>query len=193
MTALVPERGTIARTANQSRFCSGDTVGDSRPGVIAQARSTRVAGHVVVEHHVAAGGDHAQQPAAQHLDGGRSSLPSRRTSTASLRRIGSPKTSRPWERRVCAGLDDVGDDVGHPEGDGGLDGAVEAHDRGGDAVVGQVLLDQAGVARGDPGRRRRTRGRGARAGGVPEGGGAEAEAISSTARPSRSRAAGRGR
>ena len=40
------------------------------------------------------------------------------------------------------GLDDVGDDVGDPEGDGGLDGAVEAHDRGGDAVVGEVLLDE---------------------------------------------------
>ena len=40
MTAFVSVRRTIARTAAQSLLCSGDTVGDSRPGVIATARST---------------------------------------------------------------------------------------------------------------------------------------------------------
>src|SRR4029077_1282770 len=74
------------------------------------------------------------------------------------------------------GLDDVGDHVGDPEGDRGLDGTVEAHDRGRDAVVGHVLLDQSGVARGDPVTRDvANRGRGAGAGGVPEGRRAEAQ------------------
>ena len=57
-----------------------------------------------------------------------------------------------------------------PEGDRGLDGTVEAHDRGADAVVGEVLLDQARVARRHPlaldvGDASRV----ARAGGIPEG------------------------
>jgi len=36
--AVVPARGTVARTATQSGFCSGETVGDSMPGVRAAAR-----------------------------------------------------------------------------------------------------------------------------------------------------------
>jgi len=37
-------RGTIARTATQSSWASGATVGDSRPGVIAMAVSSSARG-----------------------------------------------------------------------------------------------------------------------------------------------------
>ena len=40
MICCAPVRGTIARTACQPGLASGDTVGDSSPGVIAQAGST---------------------------------------------------------------------------------------------------------------------------------------------------------
>ena len=38
MTRFMSARGTMARTATQSGFCSGETVGDSMPGVSAAAR-----------------------------------------------------------------------------------------------------------------------------------------------------------
>ena len=57
--------------------------------------------------------------------------------------------SRPALRRRGAGLDDVGDDLGDAELDGGLHGAVEVDDGGVDAVVGEVLGDDALVGGGD--------------------------------------------
>ena len=40
MICWASARGTMARTACQPGLASGDTVGDSSPGVIAQAAST---------------------------------------------------------------------------------------------------------------------------------------------------------
>src|SRR5690606_29400388 len=48
-----------------------------------------------------------------------------------------------------AGLDDVGDDLGDAEFDGGLHGAVEVDDGGVDAFVLQVAGDDALVGGGD--------------------------------------------
>src|SRR5439155_9392731 len=75
-----------------------------------------------------------------------------------------------------AGLDDVRDDLGDAHLDGGLDGAVEVHDGGVDAVVGEVLGDDALVGGGD---RHAVQVLDAvsraRLGGVAEGGAGEAE------------------
>ena len=191
---MVPERGTIARTAFQSGFCRLETVGDSRPGVIAHASSTSAAGHVVVEHDVVPGGDDAEQPAAQHLDGRVlvAALAADEHGLAAQDRVAEDLEALAAQRR--AGLDDVGDDVGHPEGDRGLDGAVEAHDLGLDAVVGEVLLDESLVARGDPATGDvRDRGHGTGAAGIPEGRLAEAERHDLGRGAARSRAAGHGR
>lgn len=49
-----------------------------------------------------------------------------------------------------AGLDDVGDGVGHAEGDGGLDGPVEPDDVSGHAPLREVGADQAWVRGRDP-------------------------------------------
>ena len=49
----------------------------------------------------------------------------------------------------AAGLDDVGDRVGHTESHRRLDRPVEAHDGGLDAAFGEVRLDQALVGGGD--------------------------------------------
>ena len=142
--------GTMARTATQPLSCSGDTVGDSSPGVSAQACSTSSTRHVVVHHHVAARGQDALQPAAQDLDGRRS----RAVLAADQHRLAAQdRLAEDLEALVAqrgAGLDDVGDDVGDPEGDRGLDGAVEPDHVTADAVLGQVRLDQPGVAGGHP-------------------------------------------
>src|SRR5690606_12350929 len=44
ITALWPLRGTIARTATEFSFASGEIVGDSRPGVTSTACSSRCFG-----------------------------------------------------------------------------------------------------------------------------------------------------
>ena len=82
--------------------------------------------HVVVHHHVAACGQDALQPA----DAGRRRrllvrLSSRPISTASLRRIGSPKTSRPWSRSVVPVSTTSAMTSATPRVIGGLDGAVQ--------------------------------------------------------------------
>ena len=85
MSRLRPRRGTIARTATQSSSCSDETVGDSSPGVSAQARSTRRLGAVVVEHDVGARRDDSRRCAAAAPRCAWSSpRPSRRMRTASL-------------------------------------------------------------------------------------------------------------
>ena len=177
MTAFVPERGTIARTAHQSRFCS------ERHGRGLQARGDRARGvdegrrDVVVEHDVVARGDDAEQAPAQHLDrrGLLAALAADEHGLAAQDRLA--EHLEPLRAQRGAGLDDVGDDVGDPEGDRGLDGAVEPHDLRRDAVVGEVLLDQALVARRDAVAADVGEGaRGAGAGGIPEGRRAEAQA-----------------
>src|SRR5699024_12436354 len=50
-----------------------------------------------------------------------------------------------------AGLDHVGDDVGAPETDRGLHGAVEVDHLGGDAALEEIVLDEVLVAGGDAG------------------------------------------
>ena len=44
MTRFISARGTMERTATQSGFCSGETVGDWMPGVISVARCSRFMG-----------------------------------------------------------------------------------------------------------------------------------------------------
>jgi hypothetical protein len=107
-------------------------------------------------------------------------------STASLRRIGSPKTARPWLRSVVAGLDDVRDDIGDTQRDRRLDGAVQPHDVRLHAVVGQVLGDQSRIGRrhpatGDLGDVVAIPG----AGGIPEGRRPKPSAITSSAAAAR--------
>ena len=101
------------------------------------------------------------------------------------------------EARVAqrgAGLDDVRDDLGDAQLDGGLDGAVEVDDGGVDAVVGEVLGDDA-LVRGGDGLAGEVRDAGRRAGlaGEAEGGAGEAEREDRPRRWRRSRSAGRGR
>ena len=130
--------------------CSGETVGDSSPGVSATACSTRSLGDVVVHHHVAAGDEHALQPALEHLEGRRGSA--RRlgvTSTASDCRIDSPKTSSPACAQRAAGLDDVGDHVGDAELDAVSTAPSSRTTSASTPRSAQVAGDQAGVRRRD--------------------------------------------
>ena len=195
MIALVRDRGTMARTAAQSLFCSWETVGDSRPGVIAQAASTSVDRHVVVEHHVVAGGDDAGEPAAQHLDGrGLVRLPSRRISTASLRRISSPKTSSPCWRSVVPVSTTSAMTSATPR----VIAVSTAPSRRTTSALtpwsGEVLLDEARVARGHAMTRDLGDARaGAGLGGIPEGRPAEAQGHHLDGGAAGSRGAGRGR
>ena len=71
MMRLVSARGTIARTATQPWSCSGDTVGDSMPGVNATRRLDQLGADVVVHEHVAPGDDDALHPPHQLVDGRR--------------------------------------------------------------------------------------------------------------------------
>jgi hypothetical protein len=85
-------------------------------------------GHVVVEHHVVARGDHPEQSAAQHLD----PPPPRCPRGADEHRLALEDRVAEDRQALAAqgrpGLDDVGDDVGDAQGDGRLDRTVEAHD-----------------------------------------------------------------
>ena len=135
MIRCVPARGTIARTATQPALCSGETVGDSRPGVSATAASSVPRPDVVVHHHVAARDQHALRAAAEDLE-----AVGHLAAAADQHRLGVQdrlaEDLQPGRAQRGAGLDDVGDHVGDAELDAGLDGAVEADDGGVDAVVG---------------------------------------------------------
>ena len=130
MIRCTSSRSTIACTATQPSRCSGETVGDSMPGVSATGRVEQVGPHVVGEHHVAAGHQHALQ-AAQQL---------RRPAVARARRPRRTSTADESQQRLAdgyqaglaqrgAGLDHVGDHVGHAEADRVLHRAVEPDHR----------------------------------------------------------------
>ena len=87
------------------------------------------------------------QPAAQHVHGGGlvAALPADEDRLAA--QDGLAEDLEPLAAQGRPGLDDVGDDVGHAEGDRRLDRTVEADHLGADPLVGEVLLHQTGVAR----------------------------------------------
>ena len=61
-----------------------------------------------------------------------------------------PKISSPAWRSVVPGRDDIGDGIGDPEADGGLDRAVERHEVDGDAALVEEAVDETGVRGRDP-------------------------------------------
>src|ERR1700712_1727634 len=108
-----------------------------------------VRGHVVVHHHVAAGDQDAVQTATEDLEAGRL-LRTRSGDQDRLRlqdHLADELESRRLERG--AGLDDVGNHVGHTQLDACLDGPVEPDHLGLDAALLQVTAHDADVGRGD--------------------------------------------
>ena len=87
-----------------------------------------------------------------------------------------PKNGEALGLQGRAGFDNVGDDVGHAEGDCRLDRTVESDHVGRNAVLREVRLHQAGIARRHPATTDvRDVAHLAGAGGIPKGGGTEAE------------------
>ncbi|MEX1177126.1 MAG: hypothetical protein WEB09_01575, partial [Nitriliruptor sp.] len=101
--------------------------------------------HVVVDHHVPPGDDDPVD-AAQHLVDlrilGRAGPTDQHRLAA---QDGFADDLEPGLPQGGSGRHDVGDDVGDPEPDGGLHRAVEPHDLGVDAPVGEVAAHDAGV------------------------------------------------
>jgi hypothetical protein len=137
-------------------------------------------GDVVVEHHVLARDEHAADAAFEHLEGVLRLLVELHARAGEEHGLaGHDRLAEGLEPCLAqrgAGLDDVGDHVGDPEPDRGLDRAVEVHHLGADAALGEVVLDEVLVARGDAGALELLdRAAGPRRGGEAEGRAGEAE------------------
>ena len=188
---MVSTRGTIARTATQSGSRSGDTVGDSSPGVIACARSSRLARQVVVDEHVLARDEHTLQATLQRRYAG-------------ALRLGADEHGRRVEddraddlealgAQGRPGLDDVGDGI--RDAQPGRDStAPSSFTMRASTPCWRGSRRRARVARRDA-QAREIAELGDRAGRCreAEGGVTEVERLRSRRRPIPSRAAGRGR
>ena len=105
---------------------------------------------VVVHHHVAAGHQDAVDAALEDIEAlvlGRPG-PGDQHGLGLQDHLAEDGQARRLEG--AAGLDDIGDDIGHAELDAGLDRAVEPGHGGLDAALLQEGLDHPGVGRGDP-------------------------------------------
>ncbi len=176
MSRLRPSRGTMARTATQPVVLHRRDRRRLEPGSQLAGPVDEVLGAVVVEHDVGAGRDDAGDASLEHLDG----LGLAGAVAADEDGLGpEDRLAEDLEALLAqgrAGLDDVGDAVGHPQRDGGLDGAVQPHDLGGQPARGQVGSDETGVRRRDAlARDVLDRGHLTGLAGIPERRGAEAE------------------
>ncbi len=168
--------GTIARTATQPSLCSGETVGDPGRGQ-GDGLLQLLDPAVVVHHHVRAGDQDALEAAQELPHLGVLAVGAGTADDDGLG--GHDRVADDFQVSVAqggAGLDDVRDDLGDAELDGGLDRAVEVDDGGVDAVLREVRGDDALVGGGD-GLAGEIGGSGDRAGlrGEAEGGAGEAE------------------
>ena len=143
MTWLTPLRGLMTRTATHSGSRSGEIVGDSMPGAIATASSTRLGGQVVVDEDVARATMTPRRRRSSVSVPSASSGPAMRTASDSRMHRAEDLEARLLERR--AGRDDVGDGIRHAQAHGGLDRAVERHEVHRDAVLVEEAVDEPRV------------------------------------------------
>ena len=157
----IRDRGRVVQRRNGRRLqTGGDLAG----------RLDRGSGHVVVEQDVVTCCDDAEQATPQHPDAVVLGYLGTADEHRFRREDGVAEDRQTLAAQGRPGLHDIGDDVGHAEGDRRLDGSVETHDRSAHASPGQVPLYEPRVARRHP----PTRDVGdvahrPRAGGIPEG------------------------
>ena len=150
ITRLVSARGTIARTATQPspvqrRHGRRLDAGCQRAGILDELDL-----HVVVHHHVGPRHDDALQTTDELVHGSSGG----EAGPADQHRLGlEDRLTEDLEAGLAQrapGLDDVGDDVSDAKPHRGLHRAVEADHLTGDAGVGEVLRDEAGIGGRDP-------------------------------------------
>ena len=115
----------MTRTATQLESRSGDTVGDSSPGVILRRGVDELRRQVVVHQHVLVGDHDALDAASQRLEARHVVLGGDQQSRRLQDDGAEDLETLPLERG--AGLDDVGDRIRDPESDRGLDRPIQTH------------------------------------------------------------------
>ena len=122
MISITSLRRTITRTAHQSGSSSALTVGELKPGVIFSASRQLGPRHVVFQQRIAAGDDHAFEPADDAV--GQLGVPAGRVlDQHRLVAADLVQDPQPIGRQRAAGFDQIDDRVGHAQRDHDLDRA----------------------------------------------------------------------